>query len=759
MGDAASALAKFLRTHQDAVLERLRACFTPEHAALASSYLYPWFESQLAAAEGREPDRTNQWASLMIENLEGTGAGPAEAVQYVHAFRREMWQFCKGAVPGLDDASLALLLAGYSEHYQAGVAELYAQRVRETIASERRRMRTMAEAIKDPFVTVDVDGRITMANSAFSQAADLPDGDAPGQDFVQLCEQGVAQEIRRAIKQKSPASRTFSGDLVGRRGRTVPSLFHLQPLFDDSGRRDGAAVLIELRDTTQFGPQEYLDHIKQAVVGLLPHPAQVIDKHGRVLYHNASCGEMDLPAFSPDTPACCAFLPRRTENTCPCKKVFETGMPYFAETELKQDEEMLCGLRFVLFPLRLADGEVPQVACIMRDVTEERKRMRILERQVLQHQHDSLASQLAVTVAHQLRNPLGVMVGFAEMLEKGLPPEQVPNAVDRMLRNSIRCKEIVEDLLEFGQGFPGERAFIDLNTLVRDMVQPAFAPARDIRIHWEIEGEPLPVECVPNQIAQVLLSLLENAARAARSAVQFTVSNQGEYAQVSVCDDGPGIPPEIQEHIFEPFFTTRKDEGAVGLGLSLSQAVLEECGGTIRLEAAPGPEWTTCFTAELPQAHTLAHASAAARTEPAERRGQSILVVDDETDLIEMLDMLLDMEGYDVTTCHNAQLALERMQHHQFDAVVLDVQLPGEMNGPQFYDYLASRTPSLAERVLFITADTMSYETRRFLERSHRPSMEKPFRVDEFLAEVARLLEPASNPAEHTGASRSDNTI
>ncbi len=745
MGKVARSVADFLKSHKEEVLEKLNAAIASEHKAHAESYLLPWLEAHLAAAEGRQPDRTNQWVSLLVENLEDSDAGPSEAVQYVHAFRKILWELCRGRMNDVSEADLALWLTEQAERYQARIADHYVQRIREASASERRRLRAMAETLDDPFITVDVDCRVTMANTTFSQVIDIPNQDAMGQDFLKFLDEDIAQEIRRAVRHKSPTPRSFTGGLRNRRGQADAARFQVQPLFDDSGLRDGAAVLMELRNTARLGPDEYLNHINTSIIALIPNPTQVINRNGRVVFRNASCRPESL-GVDPASPICCKLLPKEAGDACPCSMVFETGMPYMEEREVGSGDEKRW-FRVVLFPLRPLEGPVERVVCSLRDITQQRKRVSMLERQVLQHQRNSLTSQLAVTVAHQLRNPLSVMVGFAEMLEKGLPPEQVPNAVDRLLRNSIRCKEIVEDLLEFGQGFPGERIATDLNGLVRELVQPAFVPGRDVRVDWRLENEPLLVECIPNQLAQVLLSLLENAVQAAEKAVCFMVEREGEYARLRVCDDGPGVPPALREQIFEPFFTTQRDRGAVGLGLSLSQAVLEEYGGNIRLEDMDSPQWNTCFVAELPRLQTLAHASSLDRSEPPEKRNRHILVVDDESDLIEMLAMLLEMEGYTVATCQTAHLAMDQLHHETFDAVVLDVQLPGDMNGPQFYEYLASQVPLLAERTLFITADTMSYETRRFLERTQRPSMEKPFRVDEFLAAIEELLAEESKDA------------
>ena len=170
-------------------------------------------------------------------------------------------------------------------------------------------------------------------------------------------------------------------------------------------------------------------------------------------------------------------------------------------------------------------------------------------------------AQISVTVAHQLRNPLSVVLGFAEMMAKGLAPEQYAEAVSRILRNSIRCKDIVESLLDFGRGMPLQQRVVDLEVLIRESVCTMLTPAQNRLVTWIFSGKSTPIECVPEQMTQVVLSLLHNAVHAAQSQVVCTLENKGDLVRLRVVDDGPGIPLDLRERVFEPFYTTRRNEG------------------------------------------------------------------------------------------------------------------------------------------------------------------------------------------------------
>jgi CheY-like chemotaxis protein len=298
----------------------------------------------------------------------------------------------------------------------------------------------------------------------------------------------------------------------------------------------------------------------------------------------------------------------------------------------------------------------------------------------------------------------------------------------------------VGDLLDFGQGFPGERLPTDLNTLVRSAVQPMFPASQNQRITWGLTTEPVLVECVPHQLAQVFVSLLENALRAAKTQVAFNVVPKPGRVLLRISDDGPGVPKELRARIFQPFFTTYKEEGCLGLGLSLSQSVVDEYGGKIVLETPSGRG--ACFVVQLPLASSEGQAEVTIESvKKPTSTGKRILVVDDEVDLLDMLTIVLEQRGYAVDATGTAARAIDLVQKTTYDAVVLDVQLPGELSGPQFYAHLSQTCPGLARKTMFITADTMNYETRRFLDEVQRPSMEKPFLVSEFLARVTELMQ------------------
>jgi len=385
-------------------------------------------------------------------------------------------------------------------------------------------------------------------------------------------------------------------------------------------------------------------------------------------------------------------------------------------------------------PIFAPDGHVTHVACGLVDLTAQKRLEKRMENQILVQQRSSVVSQIALTVAQRMRDPLGVIIGFAELLSKGLSPDQSAEIAGRMLRSSLRCKEIVDDLLDFGQGTPLERAPTDLCAVLRESVRPMLTSGQTRHVEWRLPNDPVWAECVPAQMAQVIVSVLDNALRFALSRVVCEIGTDGNKAWVSVADDGPGIPGELDEQVFEPFFTTRRTEGAVGLGLSLARSVVRDCGGDLYITHHAKPELPGArVVIQLPAVAAATTDGVPVTPEDKDTRPLQVLLVDDEPDLLDMLCTALSMRGFDVEPVQTGIEALERVRSQEYDAIVLDIHLPGAMNGKELFVRIAEEKPEIAKRVLFITADTLSFDTQRFLETVNCPSLEKPFLISSFL--------------------------
>jgi signal transduction histidine kinase/ActR/RegA family two-component response regulator len=348
-------------------------------------------------------------------------------------------------------------------------------------------------------------------------------------------------------------------------------------------------------------------------------------------------------------------------------------------------------------------------------------------------------------VAHELNNPLSTIHLSAQLLQRRSDlPEPVVERLGAIEDECERACRIVNDLLVFARRRPAERRPIDLNDVIRASLtlQARQFELSSIRVATELT----PVQAVSadaHQMQQVLINLFGNAAQAMKSAHGrgvLTVRSAMEDGQVRIVveDDGPGIPEEHLARIFDPFFTTKGVGEGTGLGLSLSIGLVEAHEGRLTVENVPGAGARFTITLPVADVETLPSAPVAAAA-PAPARRARVLVVDDEPRLRRLLVEVLRGGGHDVEEAATGQEALSRLQNGTYDCVIMDLRLP-DVDGRTIWQWLVEHKPALALKLAFMTGDTMSAETERFLAETARPVLTKPFPIDR----IGRVLEEIS---------------
>jgi two-component system NtrC family sensor kinase len=242
-----------------------------------------------------------------------------------------------------------------------------------------------------------------------------------------------------------------------------------------------------------------------------------------------------------------------------------------------------------------------------------------------------------------------------------------------------------------------------------------------------------PVSGDAHQLQQVLVNLFTNAAqamKAARGSGQLTVRSTGaeDGVRVEVEDDGPGIPAEALTRIFDPFFTTKGAGEGTGLGLSLSIGIVEAHGGRLTVQNVPGAGARFALTLPASAAEAVPAATEAVTVSAPVSRAR-VLVIDDEQRLRRLVADVLRGAGHEVEEAGTGQEALSRLEAASYDAVMLDLRLP-DIDGRAIWQWLQSHRPAMAPRCAFMTGDTMSADTERFLAETARPVLTKPFAID-----------------------------
>jgi CheY-like chemotaxis protein len=321
--------------------------------------------------------------------------------------------------------------------------------------------------------------------------------------------------------------------------------------------------------------------------------------------------------------------------------------------------------------------------------------------------------------------------------------EEVRRALETIHHEAMRAAKIVSHLLTFARQRPAERMEADLNQIVTDTLTLRRYALNASQIELDVVLDPtLPRTWAdPFQLQQVVLNLLGNAEQAladwqgARRIVVWT-RHDGEWLVIAVSDSGPGIPPEQRDRIFNPFYTTKPVGQGTGLGLSISDGIMREHGGQIRVESHPGHGAT--FLIQLPLVAPLegrAEPKVAAKTPSTPRR---ILVVDDEPSMRTAIATFLTSLRHTITVASRGEEARALLAANEYDVVLLDLRMSG-VGGDTLYRELCERDPRHASRVVFVTGDLENEQSQRFLDEAGRPSVSKPFQLDDLAAVLASV--------------------
>jgi len=386
---------------------------------------------------------------------------------------------------------------------------------------------------------------------------------------------------------------------------------------------------------------------------------------------------------------------------------------------------------YTVTAIRMESAEDEAAVLSFEDHTEKRH----LQDQLIQSEKMSAIGQLIAGIAHDLNNPLASVVGFADFLaESGDVPQALAEPLRVIRQEAERAATIVKNLLSFARRQEGERLPQPLQPLLESVLALLRNEMMALKVETELFVEPhIPdIEMNPNQIKQVFVNLLNNAAQAIASTgrpghITVTAKRWLDGVAVSVADDGPGIPEELLPRVFEPFFTTKTEGEGTGLGLSICQGIIKEHGGRITLESSVGVGAT--FTVELLSGSRPPRPSQpvlAAVTSGTLR----VLVVDDEPHILHYMRATLESWGHTVEVASDGTEAVERALVIPFDVIICDLRMP-RLGGREMYNNLARQYPDIARKVIFATGDTVRGDTLQFLEQLGRPFLHKPFTLAE----------------------------
>ena len=392
------------------------------------------------------------------------------------------------------------------------------------------------------------------------------------------------------------------------------------------------------------------------------------------------------------------------------------------------------------------------------------------QEQLLHSEKLSAVGKLTSSLAHDFNNILGIVRGYAEMLQQ--ESEQVAQLAKPIIDASDRASAMISQLLDFSSSKQRAVSTIQLNTHLK-LVQPLLEQALsgDTTMSIDLCKQNLFINVELPAFDNALINLVVNANHAMQGAFNGCLHIvtehcsaaslpkelnvvSGDYASIVITDNGCGMSEEVRQKIFEPFFTTKGDAGT-GLGLAQTYGMVQRCKGYIDVKSTPGQG--TRFTLYFPLVPALQNAlsspepgkttdtqhipqpASGAKPLKADNATKAvILLVDDEVELLEMNTMLLESAGYTVLSAQSAAQALSLSGEHHFDLLLSDIVMP-EMNGFELAKALKANYPDVRVQLMSGYTDK-SMITRDEYNLWYEQRLAKPVALGALLKRIAEVL-------------------
>ncbi len=636
-------------------------------------------------------------------------------------------------------------------------------RAEEALARSQGFLRTLVDTIPDLIWLKDPQGVFLSCNPPFERFLGAREEEILGrrdEDFLDRDQAAFFREHDR-LAAEAGGPRVNEEWLVFRDG-SYQGLFETikTPMWDLEGNLVG--VLGISRDITAHKRTEEAlragEELWRSYVENAPYGIFVTDGKRRILQANAEAcrmsgySEEELLARSLPDLLVPDSLP---EALSAFQEVLETGRSY---RELGFATRAGEPRRWSLAEVRLSPTRFLGYA---RDITArlraQREREQLRE-QLLHSQKMESVGRLAGGVAHDFNNMLGVILGQAEIaLARTEPSNPLHGALKEIRKAAARSADLTRQLLAFARKQASAPQVLDLNETVEGLLGILHRLlGEDIRLDW-IPGEGGTVRMDPAQVDQILANLCVNARDAidgvgriviatARTTLReapkepvYGVAVPGEYAVLSVGDDGFGMDEETRSHLFEPFFTTKVPGQGTGLGLATVYGLVTQNRGFLQVDSAPGKG--SAFRVYLPwfdEAPSVAPDGEGGEVS-ARSQGETLLLVEDEPAILRVVKILLEGLGYRVLAAGTPREALELARRHRDDIrlLVTDVVMP-EMNGRE----LAEAVQGVSSRIrcLFMSGYAADVLAERGIPAGAR-LLQKPFSSSELAAKVREVLD------------------
>ena len=440
---------------------------------------------------------------------------------------------------------------------------------------------------------------------------------------------------------------------------------------------------------------------------------------------------------------------------------------HFETVRVRKDGRRV-DISLTVSPIRTPDGQIIGASKIARDITDKKRaehERQLLLKEAENARHEAEMANRAkdnflALLSHELRTPLHSMRGWLSMLSAGLLNEQQKvKALEVILRGIDSQNALVEDLLDVSRIVSGKMSIvhekISLVAVLSNVIEQMgpMASEQDIQLSTDIDTSVDEIVGDSIRLQQIVANLVSNAIKYTPPGgrIDVTSKRDGESALIEVADTGVGIAPEMASRIFERFEqgdnSSRRSFGGLGLGLTIARHLTELHGGTISVDSKGEGKGAT-FSIRLPLMKSFAapYRNSFAPLSPDRQNAPlnrtRVLIVEDDHDSLEMLRLVLENSGAEVTSVDRSQKAVDELGRNKFDVMISDLGLPGmdghdlirEIRGPLGID--ATELPAIA-----LSGYVAEDDRHRSLSNGFQMHLQKPLDVSTLAATIRELLD------------------
>jgi PAS domain S-box-containing protein len=635
---------------------------------------------------------------------------------------------------------------------------------REQLFQEKERLSVTLSSIGDGVIAVDTGGRVTLINPVAETLTGYHQADAMGRPMGEIFNI-ISEQTRQPAK--NPVQRVFEeGIIVGlanhtalitRDGTERSIADSAAPIRDSDGQMLGAILVF--RDVTEerYLEKALFEEKERLAVTLRSIGEGVIttDTEGMVILINRVAEKLtgwpQEEAAGKSLAEVFNVINEVTRESC--GNLVEKAISSRGIVEPTGNVVLVAGdgtersVAKSIAPIFSHKSSIIGVVLVFRDVTELRK----MEQEVLRANKLESLSILAGGIAHDFNNILTAVIGNISLARMyGINSVETLAVLDEIEQASQRARDLTQQLLTFAKGGLPVKKTASIAELIKE-TSSFVLRGSNVKCRYHIPGDLWPVEIDRGQISQVINNLIINAQQAMPEGGTIRINcenetmgaerhlplSEGDYIKITINDTGMGIPGEYQQRIFDPYFTT-KQKGS-GLGLAISYSIINKHGGHISVKSELGNGAT--FFIYLPASQY--QVSPASEKQKALTGHGKVLVMDDEEMVVKVAGKMLKHIGYEVEIAGDGVDALRlyqeaRMKGRPFDAVIMDLTVPGGMGGREAISKLLEIDPDV--KAIVSSGYSNDPVMANFRDYGFRGVVVKPFKIEELSNTLYNVL-------------------